>query len=242
MATRLESLQAKIQKLQQQADALKAEHQRAVVQQIRKLMLENELTIMDIDDPSVWRDRRVKHVAAAPSASAKLPPKYRNPETGQTWSGRARPPAWIKDVKDRTKFLISGQPDPVSPFSGVKAKALSLTTKAKRPVAPKYRDPVSGLTWSGRGKPPAWIAAAKDRSKFLIDASGTASSTDTKTASAKRGATKRTKGAKPATVKSASRKLSSRAAAKQKRTVVAEPAEGLQADGREQSSQSAQQA
>jgi DNA-binding protein H-NS len=35
------------------------------------------------------------------------------------------------------------------------------------PVTAKYRDPDSGKTWSGRGKPPAWIAG-KDRDAFLI--------------------------------------------------------------------------
>ncbi|WP_326941981.1 H-NS histone family protein [Actimicrobium sp. GrIS 1.19] len=39
--------------------------------------------------------------------------------------------------------------------------------KAKEPVAAKYRDSVSGSTWSGRGKPPRWIAG-KDRAEFLI--------------------------------------------------------------------------
>lgn len=34
-------------------------------------------------------------------------------------------------------------------------------------VAPKYRDPASGSTWSGRGKPPRWIAG-QDREQFLI--------------------------------------------------------------------------
>ncbi|PEH40471.1 histone [Burkholderia gladioli] len=34
-------------------------------------------------------------------------------------------------------------------------------------VPPKYRDPNSGLTWSGRGKPPRWIAG-KDRDEFRI--------------------------------------------------------------------------
>jgi DNA-binding protein H-NS len=36
------------------------------------------------------------------------------------------------------------------------------------PIAPKYRNPESGATWSGRGKPPAWIAG-KDRGSFLIE-------------------------------------------------------------------------
>lgn len=33
-----------------------------------------------------------------------------------------------------------------------------------------YRDPTSGKTWTGRGKPPAWIAGAADRAPFLIGA------------------------------------------------------------------------
>jgi DNA-binding protein H-NS len=34
-------------------------------------------------------------------------------------------------------------------------------------VAPKYRDPATGLTWTGRGKPPKWIQN-QDREKFVI--------------------------------------------------------------------------
>lgn len=34
-------------------------------------------------------------------------------------------------------------------------------------VAPKYRDPATGVTWTGRGKPPRWIEG-KDRSAFAI--------------------------------------------------------------------------
>ncbi|KVH80154.1 H-NS histone [Burkholderia ubonensis] len=34
-------------------------------------------------------------------------------------------------------------------------------------VGPKYRDPVTGATWSGRGRAPSWIVG-RDRSAFLI--------------------------------------------------------------------------
>jgi DNA-binding protein H-NS len=34
-------------------------------------------------------------------------------------------------------------------------------------VKPKYRDPATGKTWTGRGKPPKWIEG-KDRSRFEI--------------------------------------------------------------------------
>ncbi|VWD47417.1 H-NS histone family protein [Burkholderia contaminans] len=40
---------------------------------------------------------------------------------------------------------------------------------AGAPVAPKYRDPKTGATWSGRGRAPQWIAGAKNRSRFLIE-------------------------------------------------------------------------
>ncbi len=38
----------------------------------------------------------------------------------------------------------------------------------KAHVPGKYLEPKSGATWSGRGKPPAWIAG-KDREQFLIE-------------------------------------------------------------------------
>jgi len=39
--------------------------------------------------------------------------------------------------------------------------------RVARKVPPKYRDPISGKTWSGRGKPPRWIEG-QDRERFLI--------------------------------------------------------------------------
>ncbi|BAN24623.1 H-NS histone family protein [Caballeronia insecticola] len=50
--------------------------------------------------------------------------------------------------------------------SGRSAKA-SKASRSRSGVAPKYRDPDSGSTWSGRGKPPKWIAG-QDRDSFLI--------------------------------------------------------------------------
>ena len=38
-------------------------------------------------------------------ASGKVPPKYRNPSTGDTWTGRGKAPKWIEG-KDRTQFTI----------------------------------------------------------------------------------------------------------------------------------------
>jgi DNA-binding protein H-NS len=70
-------------------------------------------------------------------------------------------------------------------FSGGSSRgaAPKATAPARRAAAPapgskstlqtgvaKYRDPTSGKTWTGRGKPPLWIVGVKDRTPFLIDA------------------------------------------------------------------------
>jgi DNA-binding protein H-NS len=62
---------------------------------------------------------------------------------------------------------------------------------------PKYRDPKSGKTWTGAGKPPGWIASARNREVFLIDAQVPAAPS---TEAAKPATTK----SSPATAKSAS--------------------------------------
>jgi len=38
---------------------------------------------------------------------------------------------------------------------------------AKSPVEPKYRDPETGKTWSGRGREPKWMQG-RDRDEFAL--------------------------------------------------------------------------
>ena len=52
--------------------------------------------------------------------------------------------------------------------AGGRTKAVKAAGRPRAGVAPKYRDPESGSTWSGRGKPPRWIVG-QDREKFLIE-------------------------------------------------------------------------
>lgn len=44
----------------------------------------------------------------------------------------------------------------------------AVAPSTRTPAAPKYRDPKTGATWSGRGRAPQWIANAKNRDRFLI--------------------------------------------------------------------------
>jgi len=53
----------------------------------------------------------------------------------------------------------------VFPSTSAAGKVRAVTSGNK--VAPKYSDPVSGKTWTGRGKAPKWIEG-QDRTSFLI--------------------------------------------------------------------------
>jgi DNA-binding protein H-NS len=64
---------------------------------------------------------------------------------------------------------IGAAPRAAAPARGARAGGASKGT-LQTGVA-KYRDPKSGKTWTGRGKPPLWIVGVKDRTPFLIDPS-----------------------------------------------------------------------
>jgi DNA-binding protein H-NS len=190
----LEQIQEKMKKLQAQADTLIAKKAQAAVDQIRKIMLTYGLTTVDIEVKAKAKreakaaNRSIPNVKAKAAKSLKngTPPKYQHPKTGATWTGHGRAPAWIADAKDRTKFLIASGTDAVraasvslaNPVSKAKAAVKKASVAAgglapngqrKGPQPTKYLDPKSGATWSGRGPAPAWLAAAKDRTRFLVD-------------------------------------------------------------------------
>jgi DNA-binding protein H-NS len=157
------------------------------------------------------------------AAKGKLPPKYINPKTGETWSGHARPPAWIKDVKDRSKFMIAGDAEAtVAATASAVSKAKNAVKKGatsvgatvgngqrKGPQPAFYRDPKTGATWSGRGPAPAWLAGAKDRSRFLI-AGAAEGAAEPKAAAAKKAAAKKASAKKAATKKAVAKRVAAR--------------------------------
>ena len=54
-------------------------------------------------------------------------------------------------------------------FGGARASKKEKADGVKPKVAAKYRDPVSGKEWSGRGLAPKWLQG-KDKADFLIAA------------------------------------------------------------------------
>jgi len=176
MAT-LEQIKDRMKKLQAQADALIAKKAQTIVNQIRELMLKHGLTTADIESNAAVR-RAAKTSAAhksgikARAEKAAGVPKYLDPKTGATWTGHGRAPSWIAGAKDRTKFLAHGEVEAVSATSRKSAGAANGVVQTRQPKGTQpamYIDRKTGATWSGRGRAPAWLAKAKDRTRFLIN-------------------------------------------------------------------------
>src|ERR1700744_181059 len=145
MAT-LEQIQTRLKKLQAQADAIIAKRAQGALDQIRELMIKHGMTSRDIEARAKARRERARLGVAngksgkeksAGATKAKLPPKYRDPKTGATWSGHARPPAWIKNVKDHSKFLIDGGSAAASVSAKPAAKPAAKKAAAKKATAKK---------------------------------------------------------------------------------------------------------
>lgn len=78
---------------------------------------------------------------------------------------KAKQNALKASVIDQIKTVVNtydiSTEELVEALGGLKSKRKGIKAK------PKYKDPATGVIWSGRGKEPAWIKG-QDRSKFLI--------------------------------------------------------------------------
>ncbi|MFL9869466.1 H-NS histone family protein [Paraburkholderia fungorum] len=91
-------LKAQIAKLQAQADEARRTEIDNVVADIRQKIAEYGLTAQDLGFAVAARRGR-------PPKKAPLPAKYQDPKSGNTWSGRGKPPKWIVG-KNRERFVI----------------------------------------------------------------------------------------------------------------------------------------
>lgn len=97
MAT-FKELKAQMAELEAQAAAARAAEFDEVLADVRAKVADYGFTERDIFGRCRGRLRK--------AAASVLPPKCRDPNTGATWSGGGRVPDWIKNAKDRDRFLI----------------------------------------------------------------------------------------------------------------------------------------
>jgi DNA-binding protein H-NS len=86
-----------IAKLQSLAEAARKDEINGAIQKIKELMQLHGVTVDDLSSA-----RNVKATKAKGTVAA----QFKNPETGETWTGRGRAPRWL-DGKDKEQFRIT---------------------------------------------------------------------------------------------------------------------------------------
>lgn len=101
----VEELEAEKAALDAQIEAQKTAQKSAVIDQIKTVVGVYGITTEELVEALGGLKMKRKGVKAKP--------KYRDPATGVTWSGRGKAPLWIRD-KDYTKFLIPAEESSVA--------------------------------------------------------------------------------------------------------------------------------
>lgn len=87
------ALEKQAAELEKQLQEARRAERAAVINQIKSLLSEHGLTVADLGLKS---GAGPKAAGAAGSTGRKVAPKYRNNETGETWTGRGLQPKWIQ--------------------------------------------------------------------------------------------------------------------------------------------------
>jgi len=85
-----------IAKLQSLAEAARKDEISGAIQKIKELMQLHGITVEDLAAGGRAKPAKAKGTVAA---------QFKNPETGETWTGRGRAPRWL-DGKDKEEFRI----------------------------------------------------------------------------------------------------------------------------------------
>ena len=99
--TSYKELLAQRAELEKQIEAARKDALATAIAQVRAIVAEYELTEEDVFSKKAPR-------TTATGSTKTVAPKYRDPATGATWTGRGKPPLWIAG-QDRLNFLIEGQ-------------------------------------------------------------------------------------------------------------------------------------
>jgi DNA-binding protein H-NS len=137
-------IKAEIAKLERQAEAALKQERAGVITRIKQAIDIYGFTARDLGLGGKGKSRasaRAVSTATPTTTTTVGVAKYRDPKTGKTWTGRGKPPNWIKDVKNREAFLISPASDAGSPAAtsgrGAPAKGARAQRRTGRRKAAK---------------------------------------------------------------------------------------------------------
>lgn len=154
MAKSYQDYQKEIAELQKKAEEARRAELTGAIAQIKSLMAQFNLSVKDLK----LKDGKVSRAPGKAVAA-----KYRDPITGETWSGRGRSPAWVIKAKAENKLdalIISGAS---SEAAKAPIKAAPKKSALKKTVAkPAVKKPAQRKSATKPAEPTAAAATTKE--------------------------------------------------------------------------------
>ncbi len=168
MPKSLQQVLSQIDKLQKEANSIRAKEVAGVISRIQEAIRHYDLTPADLFGSTA------KKATAATKGKRGGVAKYQA-EDGRTWSGVGKRPNWfvaaIEAGKTPEDLLIAGAggkaAEQAKPTRAKGSKRKSVA-KEKRVGEPKYHNG-EGKTWTGKGTRPGWFVAALASGKTAED-------------------------------------------------------------------------
>lgn len=154
MAKSYQDYQKEIAELQKKAEEARRAELTGAIAQIKSLMAQFNLSIKDLK----LKDGKVSRAPGKAVAA-----KYRDPITGETWSGRGRSPAWV--IKAKAENILDALIISEANSAPAKAqiKAAPKKSALKKTVAkPAVKKPAQRKSATKPAEPTAAAAASKE--------------------------------------------------------------------------------
>lgn len=154
MAKSYQDYQKEIAELQKKAEEARRAELTGAIAQIKSLMAQFNLSIKDLK----LKDGKVSRAPGKAVAA-----KYRDPATGETWSGRGRSPTWVIKAKAENKLdaLIISTANSVATKAPIKA-APKKSAQKKTVAKPAVKKPAQRKPATKPAELPVAAAASKE--------------------------------------------------------------------------------
>lgn len=170
MAKSLKQVLEQIDKLQEQAKALRAKEVAEVIARIQVAIRHYSLTPDELFGPTLTAVTQARQNKNPKGRAAAKTAKYS--DGTNTWGGMGKRPRWFNEAlaagKTKEDLLIQPTADGAAKSQPRRRSVGKANARQKTPGVPKFHNG-EGLTWTGKGKRPAWFVAALDAGKTVDD-------------------------------------------------------------------------
>lgn len=102
---RVAELEKQLEEARRAAEAQRVQERKSIINEINDLIAKHDVAADELTFPRAAKGRKVRVVKPGNGTVGQV--KYKDPNSGKTWTGHGKPPGWIPSDKEaRKQYLI----------------------------------------------------------------------------------------------------------------------------------------